>query len=383
MIVRRIAIGGLLATLFSVAGAMGADSGAATEPATMPAPHKADVPPGFHIVTAGDRSAICQPQDDDWVKDVMVAVAPATRPTTMPSDVVGFVQQRRKELTSQMTQDLALGDQKALDAFFDGKLLPTLGEINALKPRVYYFIATREKVADLMDAGWTDPRFHYIRFAHDVSYSPVAMLTVEKPMDDLVWWVEIHDGDNAATRHDTLVEEIRYFEAELAGHISMFASNETEHFFEAFIHDNVFEPLKLPPRLDWFDFGVSNIFAIKYSATATGSTRGPWIEQLIGRPDRPRPYVRLDLLNALNPAEIRPEYVAAYDRALLPKAALVIESWLASAGDGALAKALPVLRSRALKTPQDLIDVVKQTTGYDLTPLMQPDFSLPPTRPSR
>ena len=111
------------------------------------------------------------------------------------------------------------------------------------------------------------------------------------------------------------------------------------------------------------------------------SRRG-WTEELIGRPDQFRPFVRLDLVNALDPADIRPEYLADYDRALLPKGALVIDSWLAGAGDGALAKVLAALRVHTPATPQELIDVVRKTTGYDLTPLMQPDYSEPSTQPA-
>ena len=235
---RRLTIAPLLAALICVAAARGAEVGSATEPTTEPAPHKAEIPPGFHVVTSGERSAICRPQDDAWVRDVLASVAPATRPTTLPSDIAGLIQQRRGELTGAMVRDLALADGKAVDDFLDNKLLPRLGKTAALKPTIYYFVATRPQVADALDAGWSDPRFHYIRFAHDVSYSPVARLTADRPMDDLVWWVEIHDGDNAATRRDALAAEVRYFENGMTDHLSVYGENEAEHLFERFIHDN-------------------------------------------------------------------------------------------------------------------------------------------------
>jgi hypothetical protein len=352
-----------------------------TEPTTEPAPHKAQIPPGFHVITTGQRSAICRPEDDAWIKAVLASVAPATRPTTMPSDIAGLIQQHRKELTAAIMRDLALSDHKAIDNFLDNELLPRLAKIGELKPTIYYFVATRPQVADALDAGWSDPRYHLIRYAHDVEYSAVAMLTTEKPMDDLIWWVEIHDGDNAATRRDRLFAEVRYFEGGVSNHISMFGKNESEHMLEQFVHDFAIKPLKLPAREDWFDFGVSNIFAIKYAAMLTGAPRAEWTEQLIGRPDQSRPYVRLDLMNALDPTEVRPEYVADYERALLPKGALVVNSWLASEGDGALAKVLPLLRAHAPATQQELIDAVKKATGYDMAPLMEPDYGVPATVP--
>jgi hypothetical protein len=269
-----------------------------------------------------------------------------------------------------------------VDDFLDNKLLSHIGKIAALKTTVYYFVATRPQVADAMAAGWSDPRFHYIRFAHDVSYSPVAMLATDTPMDDFVWWVEIHDGDNAATRRDHLIAEVRFFEGGVIDHLSMYGKNEAEHLFERFVHDQVTGPLKLPAKEDWFDFGVSNIFAIKYSAMVSGTPRREWTEQLIGRPDQVRPFVRLDLINALDPSQIRPEYLPAYDRALLPKGALVVDAWLTAEGDGALAKVLPTLRAQTPATQQDLIDDIKKTTGYDVTPLMQPDYGAPSTQPA-
>jgi hypothetical protein len=358
----------------------------ATQPATQPGQalgHKAQVPPGFHVLTVGDRAVFCQGGDDAWVKPVLKSVPAATRPTTMPSDVISAIRQRRSELTTQMLRDLALDDRKAVDEFIDGKLLAGLAETASRKPAVYYFPATREKVADLMDAGWSDPRFHYLRFAHDVSYSLMARISTEGPLDDLVLWAEIHDGDTPATRSDVLALEIKRYEDGIANHFSMLALNQTEHLFEAFIHDKVFDPLKLPARLTWVDFGASNVFAVKYAALLTGVPRQSWIEQLIGRPDELRPFVRLDLINALDPAQIRPEYLAAYDRALLPKGALVIDSLISKAGDGALAKVLPVWRAHAPQTPQELIQTVKAATGFDLTPDMRPDYSLPTTRAGR
>src|SRR6202034_1993518 len=133
------------------------------------------------------------------------------------------------------------------------------------------------------------------------------------PMDDLVWWTEIHDGDNPATRRDVLISQIKALEAGLTENISMFGENQTEHIFESFIHETVFEPLKLPPRLQWIDFGASNIFAVKYCAEITGMSRKYWTEQLTGRPDESRPFLTLDLINGIDPSLIRPEYLAAYD----------------------------------------------------------------------
>ena len=107
---------------------------AAADPATQPAPHKAQVPPGFHVLAIGDRAVFCAGGDDVWVKPVLESVPAATRPATMPSDVVSALQQRRSELATQILQDLALDDRKAVDEFIDGKLLAALAKVGAMKP---------------------------------------------------------------------------------------------------------------------------------------------------------------------------------------------------------------------------------------------------------
>jgi hypothetical protein len=300
----------------------------------------------------------------------------------MPSDLLSAAQQHRADLAAEMTSDLAISDPKVVDTFITDGLIADLQKIAAMKPAVYYFPATRQQIANLMAAGWSDPRFQYLRFAGDFSYTQEFRLSAAAPMDDLIWWVETHDGDTDPTRHDALVAQIKALEAGLADNISMFSKNQTEHIFESFIHETVFAPLKLPARLQWIDFGAANIFAVKYCAVITGMSRGYWTEQLIGRPDESRPFLYMDLINGPDPSQIRPELLPAYDEAILPKGALAVQTLLTKSGDGALAKVLPAWRTHPPQTPQQLIQSIQSATGVDLTPVMQPDYSLPGTRPT-
>jgi hypothetical protein len=364
--------------LACAAGVWGDDRPA--PPATRPA-HKMELPPGFHVVTVGDRSALCQPQDDSWVKQTLASVSPATRPSTMPSDMIATIGRNRDRLVGEMTRDLGLSDQKTVDQFLDTKLLPELARTAALKPTIYYFVATRGQAADLMAGGWTDPFFHFIRFAHDVSYTPRVILAPDQPMDDLVWWVEIHDGDNTATRQDALSGEVQFFEGNIAVQVSVLGRNQIEHLIEEFIHVTVMQPLKLPRADDWFDLGASSIFAIKYCALATDDSRAKWTEQLLGPPDEPRNYVGLDLMNPVNPQQIRPEYVMAYESAVLRKGALTVNDLITRAGEASLAKILPVLKANPPATPRDMIKVIQDATGIDLTADLTPDYGDSATRP--
>jgi hypothetical protein len=347
------------------------------DPATQPSAHSAVVPPGFHVVSEGNRSAFCEPADDDWVKSALQSVPPTTRPTTLPSDLVTSLEQHRADLTSQMVQDLALPDSKTVDHFIDTVLLPDLKKMSEMKPNIYYFPATHDQVVNFLAGGWSDPRFHYLRFANDLTYTANFRLSADGPSDDIVWWVEIHDGDTTATRRDALVTQIKALEAGLADNVNLYSTNQTEHLFEAFIHQNIFLPLKLPERLQWLDFGTSNIFAVQFASIVSGMSRQYWIDQLIGRPDESRPYLYIDLIDGIDPAQISPQNIPYYDQAILPKGAYVIHSLMLKCGDTALSKVLPAWRAHTPQTPQELIQSVKTATGFDLTPYMKADFSNP------
>src|SRR5579862_8525644 len=85
----------ILTVLGFQAWSLGADP--ATKAAGQPAapPRKVIIPPGFHLITVANRNIICQATDDAWIKDAVTGVKPATRPTTMPSDVITDVKSRR------------------------------------------------------------------------------------------------------------------------------------------------------------------------------------------------------------------------------------------------------------------------------------------------
>src|SRR5436190_16952581 len=62
-----------------------AKPGAAT---TSPAPYVLIMPPGFEKVTVAGHTALCEPNDREWVKKTLEQIKPATRPTTMPADLL-------------------------------------------------------------------------------------------------------------------------------------------------------------------------------------------------------------------------------------------------------------------------------------------------------
>src|ERR1700733_15264103 len=93
--------------ILTLAGLALADGiNATTSPSTTTAPyvpHVAVVPPGLHQITVGDYSIFCLPEDDAWVKPGAAAAKPASRPSTMPSDLVASLKQHHDEIVTQIT----------------------------------------------------------------------------------------------------------------------------------------------------------------------------------------------------------------------------------------------------------------------------------------
>src|SRR2546423_1766530 len=75
----------------------------ASAPASAPATtqrarYELTLPPGMVKVVVGERQAICDAVDEPWVKQVLTEVGPATRPTTLASDLLTSLSAKRAEL---------------------------------------------------------------------------------------------------------------------------------------------------------------------------------------------------------------------------------------------------------------------------------------------
>ncbi|MGD1277726.1 MAG: hypothetical protein ABR964_10950 [Tepidisphaeraceae bacterium] len=351
----------------------------ATAPATQPyVPHAAVVPPGFHALTAGERTVFCQAEDDDWVRQALARVQPATRPTTMPSDIAAAISQKRQELIRMVMQDMALDDPKTLNDTIDNELLPPLANLESLKLRVFYLPVSQKRLADLMQAGWSDPRFHYIRYAHQVVSDQNWTLSIDRPMDDAVEWIETQD-DAPDARSGALVKGITHFESGLIHAQSLIAQSGTRNVIDGFIYKNVMQPLKLAPTEQWFYQGVEGVYSVKYATFLTGTSRSLLSSALLlPDPRNPLAWRPLDLVNPLDPAGMKPQFVIIYNEAVRHKAAWVISQWIDQGGDGALAKTLPALRAHPPANAAELIKIIRDSTGIDLTASMSPDYSLAP-----
>jgi hypothetical protein len=371
-----------LLLILGLAGALApfawADGAPSTAPATRSAVrHVAVIPPGYHVVVVGDRKIICRPADDVWVSKIVMG--PATRPTTMPSDILADIQQKRGDILQQAAADLAMADTKPLNDAIDS-MIPEVNKLVNLNPTVYYFPITRKNLTDLVAGGWSDPRFLYIRYAHQVVFDGFVTVTTDRPMDDLINWVEITDDQTPAEKMQVVAENAGRFDYEFQKNVSIFAQSGVRNVLADFILANVAKPLKVAPTENWFETSLSEIYAIKYASRIIGSSRWALTRALlIGDPRNPIEWEPLDLVHPLDPGSMRPEFENFYDNAVIRKGAFVLDALITKGGDGVLAKAIVAMRATAPANAADLIRIILQTSGIDPTPVMLPFYSpVPP-----
>jgi hypothetical protein len=352
-----------------------------TQPdATQPiAPHLAEIPAGYHVLVVGARQIICRPADDDWVRKAAESVRPASRPTTMPSDITAALTQHRADLEAMVQADLGVTDLKPLDDAIDQDLTPELVKFASIKPNVYYFPITHDALLKLMQSGWTDPRYHYLRFAQQVDYSDNVSITIDRTMDDLVMWVVTQPGDTPSQRGDELVQEIADFESKFPQALSLFAQSGTRNVMADFVLTKVMDSVKLQPTEEWFTHSAAELYGIKYATYLTGSWRRGLVWALLqGDPRNPLDWPPLDLVHPLDPNTMWPDYRKLYNNAVMRKGAFVVDAWITKGGDAVMGKVLAALRANPPQNAADLIKTIQNATGIDLTPVMLPFYSNPP-----
>ncbi|MGA2583882.1 MAG: hypothetical protein ABSG31_11440 [Tepidisphaeraceae bacterium] len=362
------------ALIIVVAGAqMEALGDTAAPPTTAPSRHVVVIPPGFHVVTLAGENVICQPADDAWVKAAVLAVKPSTQPTTMPSDLIQSIKDHRTILASQMMSDFALTDPKPLNDMIDGIMLDALQKLEKMNPPLFYLVISKKQLAEIMDNGWEDPHFHYIRFANDVEYANSLNFSLDAPMDDQVIWVPVQDDDAVATKSDTLTTTISELNIKYASALSSLAQQGTLNSFSRFILTQVMDPLKLPASEQWFPQAIAEVYAIKYATFLTGGSRQGLINALLApNPQNPIQPLSLNLVNPLDPSSMTAQGLPFYNDAVVRKGAFIVVQWVNLGGEGVVAKTLPELRAFPPSNPEDLIKAVKDATGIDLTPAMLP-----------
>src|SRR5205809_1171424 len=177
-------------------------------------------PPGFVKVSVGDRVAICDPADEAWVKPALTAAPPATKPSTMPTELIQRVTDRRATLAKQLATDFAISDQASIDKLIDQTILPDLHKLQEFHAPIYFMPIAREKLKDLVKGGWGDPKFYYNRAADDVAFMRAIALSTED-MDDYVMPLIYDPTDSVEARQKVMREQVTDLEASVMSRVAV------------------------------------------------------------------------------------------------------------------------------------------------------------------
>jgi hypothetical protein len=340
---------------------------------TGPVPRIIRLPDGFVRVTAGQRIAMCEPADQPWVRDCLAQSPPATQPSTRPADLLARLQSQKDTLERQLTGQLNLADKQVSHNFVADTLLPRAQKLARLKVKVIYLVITKENLKRLVISGWGSDQFHYNRIADKIAFDGMVDISLDAGDGESVVPAPYVPADPVDVRSANLREEIGRTEGGVADMIARQAQSSLQLSIARFIADQAIAPLKLRLGGDWFSAGVIGYLSSDFLAMINGA-RPQDIIQMIARsdPDNPVAASSIDLLNPIPPDQLRPEIAGAYGDAFRHRSIQVIASWVERAGPDAIRNTLAAIRSAPPVDGPALVNLIRKTTGIDLSNELAP-----------
>jgi|GEM_PF-1269402 len=330
------------------------------------------MPDGMQVVTAAGRKAICPPEISAAVTKAIIAVPPATRPTTMPSDLLATLDKLHQTFLDQLTGDLSLPQDKVSE-FLDKTWKHALEEWANVHPDVYTIVCTQAQLTAVVRAGWHAPLFHYNVLAAQTMYTPRVTVPIGGQMDDVVMWAEIQpkasDDDIALAVNKTVGDYERLFPQSESRNAML----RSQDLLIRFMYDNSIAPMKLPESQSWFGMGVMGAMSAKYTSELVGVPRSTLAVALSSdNPNNPVRSAPLDLLHGIDPSIIRPEYLAPFRDAISRKAAGALQKVLNHSGDSVLPKIFAAIKASPPATNLDLVKMIKDISGVDISSDLAP-----------
>jgi hypothetical protein len=336
-------------------------------------PYRLALPEGFITLTIDQHAVLCEPGDEQWIRQALDPLDPPAPPTTMPSDLLQRLHDVRPEIVEQLTAALALDDPAVLDPLFDQRLLPPLRTLSQLRPPICFLVTTPQRLRELLRSGWTNPNLHYNRAADDVAFEPVLQIHLDGNMDELVWPILL-DSDLDPTRRDELLRDnVQTVAANAQAAIAQRALLQLQSTFTDAIRDLAFQPFALGLDQQWLAAGVSGVLAARCTSHVSQIPFEQVMHDLTADP--PRAPVKADSVDLLSPPDVqslRPEYVPLYNQAMNRRALRVAETLLEEAGYHAAGLLLAAMRQQTPPDGEALVQLVRDVTGADLLPHLKP-----------
>lgn len=347
-----------------------ADAGAAS---SAPVPRReASIPQGFRAVTINGRRALCEPGDEAWVTTALGKMPAAARPATAPANMLQRIGEQREPLIRQFMADFGVTDPVPVARAYDSELTPAIRQLDELRAPIFYLVTAPDRLTALMRSGWSDPHFYYNRAADAVSFNPAGLLTVDRPMDDIIYPVPDDTKAPPEKRAEGLTAVVTAVEAQIAAAIEFQARARVGGHFANMINTLVMQPLALKDDQQWLAVGATSVFAAKYTATITGDQR----QQLVGGLlfEHPQAALKMTAVDVLHPADlktIRQDLIGVYVDTFRRKSARAIQYLIEQAGgDAAVTKAVAAVRDRKPADGTALVKVIQEVSTIDLTPAL-------------
>jgi hypothetical protein len=337
-------------------------------PATVPARREVVIPKGFRVLSINGRRVLCEPADEAWITTAMTKVQPSSKPATLPATLLQRLTANRSALLSQIAVDLALSDLTEPARLYDKELVAPIRALDALRPPVFFLVTTTDRIAKVMQEGWSDPHFYYNRAADAVSFNPTGVLATDRPMDDVVFPAVYDAKETPEKRAEGLALAIGSTEASVAASIEIRSRTLVGAVFAAIVNDNGMMPLKLREDQAWFGLGAASILSAKYAAVISQEPRAELVKLLTyEHPANPLKTTAIDLLHPTDMNTMRQDALPSYYDTVRRKSGQAVQFIVEQAGDAAIPKCIIAIRDKKPADGAALVKVVKDATGVDVT----------------
>lgn len=329
------------------------------------------LPEGFVRLEVGGRKFLVTPDEEKWVREAAEHVVAASRPTTMPEDLLATLAGQKDDIVARLAADLAV-DPKMTEEWVSGSgdrtLKGVLEKFAGAKTFTVFLVGSIDRVSQAMEGGWETPTLRYNRQMKKLVPSQTVVLADTEDSPYVIQPV-LYD---AATRLEE--ERAGWLEGQLSEFDHQVANTRSEDGMRLvqasmiyFAGDRGFGGLTLRPDQEWLKAGVVGAVTAKYTSLVTGVPRRRIVTMMTYERRGMLHTTAVDLLAPMEAKDMVPELIPAYASAVSRKSIKVIDELTLHAGDGAIGKIMAAVKEKKPADGAALVALVREITGVDLT----------------
>lgn len=355
-----------------------------TSPTTRP---RLTVPPGHVRMDISGRHFILRPEDEAFVREHLPRVAPVTRPSTLPADLLQTIRSRQDEIAKLLATDLNL-PLATTTRYLNEALIPLLADFESSPVESVLLITSRPKLAELLKSGWQNPSVRLNRTTGDVEFSQVLVIATDPDSIDAVIPIVIPPPTDPSAptdpaRAEKFITDITSLDASILRARAQRGQFLLQASLVRFIGSETLAQLQLVPSQEWLPAGITGVLTAKYTSLISGVPRRAIIEAMTYEPPAgrtPPGFVRstsVNLLTPIDPNSLRPQALIPYADATRRKSVRAVDELILRHGDEVLPKIFTAIQTPTPPattrpaTGQELLQLLQSLTGTDLTPFLK------------